>query len=167
MTEKIEKFKSIEQSKSKKTGAHGVLGAILGLFKSNPDKVTEDDGVVVGGPYQSREVGVKLPNGKKLCVRQFSWRDKQDTSFTVSDHNLPPGTPMHKSRPSYRVDIKGGEAASSYEDSIGFATSDPALVFTDADGHKVIISDNWAETESDPDEVRQLLKQGKLFRITK
>lgn len=146
-------------TEKKSGGALGVVRVVANLFKSNPTEVIDRDGEAVGGFWQAREVGVALPNGERVRVNAFKFLNEDAISITVTDYNLPPGEPMHRRRPSYRVDIMGGEAAEKYSGSIGFATGNASV-----DRHGSVISDNWAGTENAPEEIISILKNGKPFR---
>jgi hypothetical protein len=146
-------------TEKRNSGAIGVVKAIADLFKSNATEVIDHKGEAVGGPWQSREIGVSLPDGRKVRVKAFKFLKEDDISITVSNNELPPGRPMYHMRPSYRVDIIGGEAAKSYAGTIGFSTGHPAV-----DQRGNVISDNWTETENDPEEIISILKNGKPFR---
>ncbi len=139
--------------------ALGVVRAVFELFESNPIEVIDRNGEAVGGFWQAREVGLALPNGKRVRVNAFKFLNEDTISITVADFNLLPGEPTYNSRPSYRVDIIVGKAAEKYSGSIGFATGHASV-----DWHGNVISDNWAETENDPEEIISILKSGKSFR---
>jgi hypothetical protein len=150
----------IDNHTEKQTGrAADVVRQIANLFSSNPTEVVDYKGKAVGGPFQSRKIGISLPDGKKVIINAFKFLNEDDISITVSNKDLRPLDPMYHMRPSYRVDIKGGEAAKSYADTIGFSTGQPTV-----DRHGNIISDNWTETENSPEEIISILKNGIPFR---
>ena len=146
---------------SEDTSAPHVVSFILGLLKSNPSLFVFGDLSNRPSPGKNWHTFGETDTGKRLTVSISSDIANAEIQIRVRDGNLQPGKPMFSGEFGYRVNIFARRAAESYKKSVGFETSNPSFVFKDLD-MEVIISDNWAETITEPEEIIRLLSDARF-----
>ncbi len=145
----------------KETSAPHVVSFVLKLLETQPSLFVFRDLSKWPEPRKSWQTYGETPIGKKLTVSISSLILEMEIEIRVSDGDLRPGEPMYNGEFGYRASVFAGEAAGSYEKSIGFGTSNPSFVFDNHDT-KVVISDNWTETITNPEEIIRLLSDAKF-----
>lgn len=139
-----------------------VIREVMNLMKNNPTCVLAGDLSDYPLPRMSLRINVATDNLFMGIVVE-GLLGQEDIEIGIFDATLKPGTPTGESF-SYRVNVFGGKAAESYMGSTGYAFAKELFQKIQEDGNSLIVSDNWAETNLQSEDVLSLL--GSITKVT-